>query len=113
MFFTFALQLAGGSVLPIFLLSVLEVPLIGLVPLTLSPRDPTAGWRDRALSALRALTQTYIWVGWAAYCASLAISYVWEPWRDPALGLLRHGFCRAQQPHRLPRHPGTDDDPLR
>ena len=79
MFLTFALRLAGGSVLPIFLLSILEVPLIGLVPLTLSPRDPTAGWRDRALSTLRALTQTYIWFGWAAYCALLAISYVLDP----------------------------------
>ena len=27
----------------------------------------------------RALTQTYIWLGWAAYCASLVISYVWDP----------------------------------
>ena len=53
MFFTFVLRLAGGSVLPIFLLSILEMPLIGLVPLTLSQHDPRARWRDRALSTLR------------------------------------------------------------
>ena len=47
MFLSFVLRLVGGSVLPIFLLSILEMPLIGLVSLTLAQRDPTAGWWNR------------------------------------------------------------------
>ena len=88
------------------------MPLIGRVSLTLAQRDPTAGWWNRALNALHVLTQPYIWVGWAAYCASLVLSYVSDPEVTQRWGLLRHGVRRAHRSHRLPHHPGTEDHPV-
>jgi TPR repeat protein len=79
LYFSFLLQLVAGSVVPLFVFSILEIPILGIVALTFPQRDAKAPLATRAVSGLRSLVQAYIWLGWAAYCASLAIDYTSDP----------------------------------
>ena len=77
MFLPFALRLIGGSVFPLFLLSVLSTPIFGVDALSLPKRDDRESPAALAYSLLftRTAIQVYVWCGWAAYCAALVLRY--------------------------------------
>ena len=79
MYLSFLIQLIAGSALPILLFAILEMPLFGLVALTFPLHDRNAPLKSHAIAGLHAFGQVYIWFGWAAYCASLAITIAADP----------------------------------
>ena len=77
MFVTFLALLIGGSMLPIIVFSSGE--LVGLVGLEIPSRPAEKSSLRRGIGYGRTFTQAYIWFGWAAYCAWLAIRFGVEP----------------------------------
>ena len=95
MFLTFLVLLAAGAIVPIALFSTVEVlgltsvtrwqPAFGSVPMR---RAASSGW---------ALTQGYVWLGWAAYCTWVGLHFVLDPdvnnpWVFVALSILATGL---------------------
>ncbi len=91
MFLTFLVLLAAGAIVPIALFSSAEIlgltsvtrwqPAFGSVPMR---RAASSGW---------ALTQGYVWLGWAAYCTWVGLHFVLDPavnnpWVYVALSIL-------------------------
>jgi hypothetical protein len=77
MFITFLVFLIGGSILPIILFSSGE--LLGVVGLAVPSRPTEKSGFRRGIGYGRIAIQTYIWLGWAAYCAWLALRFGLEP----------------------------------
>ena len=83
MFLVFFVLLIGGAFVPIVLFSSGET--IGLDGLGVSRAHSNDSSLQRAIGSGRILTRAYIWFGWAAYCAWLALRFVSEsgvvnPW---------------------------------
>ena len=56
-------------------MSVLGTPVFGVAALTWPTGATRRGPVRLALMGTRTLFQLYVWVGWAAYCASLVLRY--------------------------------------
>ena len=83
MFLGFLVLLLGGGILPIVIFSTGEM--VGLRGLAVDGRPAEASHWQRASAYGLALTRGYVWFGWAAYCAWLALSFaadvtVANPW---------------------------------
>ena len=83
MFLGFLVLLLGGGVLPVFIFSTSD--LVGLRGLAVDGPPAEASSSQRASTYGLALTRGYVWFGWAAYCAWLALSFaaditVANPW---------------------------------
>ena len=81
MFLPFVLRLIGGSVFPLFLLSILSTPVFGVEALSVPKKSDKEGPVPLAYSLLftRTAIQFYVWCGWAAYCAALVLRYTNNP----------------------------------
>ena len=98
MFLPFLLRLLGGSVVPLFLLSVLSTPVFGVDALSLPKRGRGPVGLSIGLVTLRTVTQTHIWIGWAAYCAALALRYAASPWVENPVAYFGSAFLAANLP---------------
>jgi len=98
MFLPFLLRLLGGSVFPLFLLSVLSTPVFGVDALSLPERGKGPVGLSIGLMTVRFAAQTYIWFGWAAYCAALALRYTASPWVDNSMAYYGAAFIAANLP---------------
>ena len=98
MFLPFLLRLLGGSVFPLFLLSVLSTPVFGVDALSLPKRGKGPVGLSIGLMVIRVAAQTYIWFGWAAYCAALALRYTESPWVDNSIVYYGAAFIAANLP---------------
>jgi hypothetical protein len=82
LFLTFLVLLLGGSVVPILIFSSSEM--FGLTGQAVHRHEPGRPWKVRAALGAWSLAQGYIWLGWAAYCTSLALWHASDPAvRDP------------------------------
>ena len=77
MFLSFLVVLMLAATLPIVLFSTGEM--VGLTGLTVPGANITGRPAQRAIGCARTLIQAYIWFGWGAYCAWLALRYASEP----------------------------------
>lgn len=98
MFLPFMLRLLGGAVFPLFLLSVLSTPVFGIDALSLPKRGTGPIGLSLGLMLVRTSTQIYVWLGWAAYCASLALRYTSSPMVDNTAGYYGAAFLAANIP---------------
>ena len=98
MFLPFLLRLLGGAVFPLFLLSVLSTPVFGVDALSLPKRGKGPLGLNIGLVTVRTLAQSYIWLGWAAYCAALALRYAASPWVDSPAAYYGSAFIAANLP---------------
>ncbi len=100
MFLPFALRLIGGSVFPLFLLSILSTPIFGVDALSLPKRDDKESPLALAYSLLftRTAIQFYVWCGWAAYCAALVLRYTNNPLVDSPVPYFATAFLALNAP---------------
>ena len=98
MFLPFMLRLLGGAVFPLFVLSVLSTPVFGVDALSLPKRGSGPVGLSVGLMLVRTSTQVYVWLGWAAYCASLALRYTSSPMVDNTAGYYGAAFLAANIP---------------
>ena len=95
MFLTFLVMLAAGAIVPIALFSSVEI--LGLTSVTRwQPASGSVPMRRTASSGW-ALTQAYVWLGWAAYCTWVGLHFVLDPavnnpWVFVALSILATGL---------------------
>ena len=88
----------GGAVFPLFVLSVLSTPVFGVDALSLPKRGSGPIGLSVGLMLVRTSTQVYVWLGWAAYCASLALRYTSSPMVDNTAGYYGAAFLAANIP---------------
>ena len=98
MFLPFLLRLFGGSIFPLFLLSVLSTPVFGVDALSLPKRGKGPVGLSIGLMLVRSAAQTYIWLGWAAYCVALALRYTESPSVDNSIVYYAAAFIAANLP---------------
>lgn len=98
MFLSFMLRLLGGAAFPLVVLSVLSTPVFGIVALSLPKRGKGPIGLSIGLMSVRTCIQVYVWLGWATYCAALALRYVSSPAVDNTLGYYAAAFIGANVP---------------
>ena len=108
MFLPFALRLIGGSVFPLFLLSVLSTPIFGVDALSLPKRDDRESPAALAYSLLftRTAIQFYVWCGVGCILRGARPALHEQPTGGEPGCLLRHGLPRAECADRIPRGQG-------
>ena len=77
MFLTFIAFLLGGTILPVAIFLSGEV--VGMSGLAVPSPSTEKSSLWRAVGYGRIFTQTYVWLGWAAYCCWLALRFGVEP----------------------------------
>jgi hypothetical protein len=115
MFLTFLVVLMLAASLPIVLFSGGEM--VGLTGLMVPGTNVAGRPAERAMGCARTLIQSYIWVGWGAFCAAEALRYasqpgVTNPWAYYATTLLVTSAPIAYL-HRRDRMSACSDDERR